>query len=212
MPVVAVIELTSANDKSASTMLQCKPGMAELEFDPDMALRVRCRVIFQLHILVVCGCLALRLFLEDSDDSKQQHKLAGTRDRHTSQVSTAVIKRQLQICKAAMAIPHKRALSQICEGHRDGELATCAGLFASAYTVLASDFIIVLRRYLCVTACRVVRTDIEFPSSPSGWQDVIPEHPKDLLDWAAALKVTACSALLLQHCTSAWHLLPHNLQ
>lgn len=35
---------------------------------------------------------------------------------------------------------------------------------------------------------RVVRTDIEFPTSPSGWQDVIPEHPKDLLDWAAALK------------------------
>lgn len=39
-------------------------------------------------------------------------------------------------------------------------------------------------------ARRVVRTDIEFPSSPSGWQDVVPEHSKDVLEWTSALKAS----------------------
>ena len=42
-------------------MLQIQPGMAVFEFDSDMVLGVRYRVIFQLHLSVVCGFLALRL-------------------------------------------------------------------------------------------------------------------------------------------------------
>lgn len=94
----------------ASAVLQPHPGSAALESGPNMALKVSYRVMFQLHILVIHGCLALRFFLEVSDDSKQQHKLAGNWDRHMSQGSTAVIKCQLQICKAATAISRKRAL------------------------------------------------------------------------------------------------------
>ena len=35
----------------------------------------------------------------------------------------------------------------------------------------------------------LVRTDISSPSSPEAWEDVIPEDPKDLLQWAQAAKV-----------------------
>lgn len=35
---------------------------------------------------------------------------------------------------------------------------------------------------------RVVRTNVAFPSSPSSWEDIIPEHTKDLLEWTSALK------------------------
>lgn len=42
-------------------------------------------------------------------------------------------------------------------------------------------------RRSCCTARRVVRTDITQPGPPQ-WQDVIPQHPKDLLQWAVLLK------------------------
>ncbi len=41
MPDVAVPELTLANILSASTMLQCKPGVAALESDPKITLGVK---------------------------------------------------------------------------------------------------------------------------------------------------------------------------
>ena len=48
----------------------------------------------------------------------------------------------------------------------------------------------VVSKGLGLIACRVVRTDIEFPSAPSGWQDVVPEHSKDVLEWTSALKAS----------------------
>ena len=39
---------------------------------------------------------------------------------------------------------------------------------------------------------RLVRTDINSAGSVSGhpaWEDVIPQHPVDLMQWATALKV-----------------------
>ena len=36
---------------------------------------------------------------------------------------------------------------------------------------------------------RILRTDVEFPSAASNWKDIVPEHSKDVLEWAAALKV-----------------------
>jgi hypothetical protein len=79
-------------------------------------------------------------FSGGSDDNKQQHKLAGTQDRRALRTSTAAIKCQPQICKAATAIPHNRAQSHNCEGHRDGVSATCAGLHASACTIRVLTF------------------------------------------------------------------------
>ncbi|KAL3130653.1 hypothetical protein ABBQ38_008044 [Trebouxia sp. C0009 RCD-2024] len=35
---------------------------------------------------------------------------------------------------------------------------------------------------------RILRTDVEFPSNPSSWEDIVPEHLKHVLNWAAALK------------------------
>ena len=37
--------------------------------------------------------------------------------------------------------------------------------------------------------CRILRTDIEFPSSAAYWKVIVPEHDKHVLEWAAALKV-----------------------
>ena len=36
---------------------------------------------------------------------------------------------------------------------------------------------------------RLVRTNLSSPGPPGRWKDVIPKHKKDLLQWAAALKV-----------------------
>ena len=44
---------------------------------------------------------------------------------------------------------------------------------------------------------RLVRTDINSAASVSGqpeWEDVIPQHSLDLMQWATALKVTQDSA------------------
>ncbi len=38
---------------------------------------------------------------------------------------------------------------------------------------------------------RLVRVDLASASTPDTWQDIIPEHERDLLQWAAALKVNA---------------------
>lgn len=44
-----------------------------------------------------------------------------------------------------------------------------------------------------VAGCRLVRTDIQTPTDPSTWKDVIPEHASNLLQWSAALKASpAC--------------------
>lgn len=40
----------------------------------------------------------------------------------------------------------------------------------------------------CVS-CRIVRVELSDPGPPSTWQDVVPQHRKDLLRWASALKV-----------------------
>lgn len=39
--------------------------------------------------------------------------------------------------------------------------------------------------------CRLVRTDVSARSTDVAWEEVIPEHPSDLLQWAVALKVRA---------------------
>lgn len=40
----------------------------------------------------------------------------------------------------------------------------------------------------CHVCCRVVRADLAQPGAPSSWADVIPQHDKDLLQSALALK------------------------
>lgn len=44
--------------------------------------------------------------------------------------------------------------------------------------------------YAAPGCCRLIRTDIQTPSDPSTWPDVIPEHSSNLLQWAAALKAS----------------------
>ncbi len=41
--------------------------------------------------------------------------------------------------------------------------------------------------------CRLVRTDVSAPGKSHTWPDVIPQHEKDLLQWASALKVSTAS-------------------
>jgi hypothetical protein len=48
--------------------------------------------------------------------------------------------------------------------------------------------------------CRVVEVDLMNPGSPDTWQDVVPQHDKDLLQWAAALKVLAQQLSLCHEC------------
>ena len=36
---------------------------------------------------------------------------------------------------------------------------------------------------------RLVRTDLESAEPPEAWAEIIPQHPKDMLQWASALKV-----------------------
>lgn len=38
--------------------------------------------------------------------------------------------------------------------------------------------------------------DLANPGTPETWADVVPQHDKDLLQWAAALKVPAKSPLI----------------
>jgi hypothetical protein len=38
---------------------------------------------------------------------------------------------------------------------------------------------------------RIVNVDLANPGSPDTWSDVVPQHHKDLLQWAVALKVRA---------------------
>jgi hypothetical protein len=40
----------------------------------------------------------------------------------------------------------------------------------------------------CHCCCRVVRAELGKAGSPSSWPDVIPQHAKDLLQSALALK------------------------
>jgi hypothetical protein len=42
----------------------------------------------------------------------------------------------------------------------------------------------------------VVRVDLSAPGPPSSWPDIIPQHPKDLLQSAVALKG---DALVVRH-------------
>ena len=49
---------------------------------------------------------------------------------------------------------------------------------------------------------RLVRTDISAQSTEVAWEEVIPEHPTDLLQWAVALKVRGLCPPLLH----AWKL------
>jgi hypothetical protein len=42
----------------------------------------------------------------------------------------------------------------------------------------------------------VVTVDLESPGAPSTWRDIIPQHPKDLLQSAVALKG---DALVVRH-------------
>ena len=46
---------------------------------------------------------------------------------------------------------------------------------------------------------RIIRTDISKPSPPETWEAVIPEHPTDLLMWAAASKVRSFATIFVQH-------------
>ena len=55
---------------------------------------------------------------------------------------------------------------------------------------------------------RVVRSDISRPSPPDTWQDVIPQHPKDLLQWSVLLKgnlVAVCYLHDVQARGYCWH-------
>lgn len=48
---------------------------------------------------------------------------------------------------------------------------------------------------LTLACCsRLVRTNITVPSDPSTWAAVLPEHTKDLLTGASALKVGSLNA------------------
>lgn len=48
--------------------------------------------------------------------------------------------------------------------------------------------------------CRVVRAELGNPGAPSSWPDVIPQHPKDLLQSAVALQGDE----LVIRCCSWW--------
>lgn len=50
--------------------------------------------------------------------------------------------------------------------------------------------------YVDLYRARVVRVDITSPGPPSSWADVIPQHPKHLLQSAVALKG---DALVVRH-------------
>ena len=38
---------------------------------------------------------------------------------------------------------------------------------------------------------RIVKVDLSNPGPHSEWRDVVPQHDKDLLEWACALKVSS---------------------
>ena len=42
-----------------------------------------------------------------------------------------------------------------------------------------------------MSTCRIVKVDLSNPGPHSEWQDVVPQHDKDLLEWACALKVSS---------------------
>ena len=44
-----------------------------------------------------------------------------------------------------------------------------------------------------VDACRIVQGNIMTKMAPSAWKDIVPQHDKDLLQWATALKVNTSS-------------------
>ncbi|CAD7696132.1 unnamed protein product [Ostreobium quekettii] len=49
---------------------------------------------------------------------------------------------------------------------------------------------------------RVVRTDFKSPGHPKSWQNVIPEHGKDVLEWAAAVKGDNMVVCYLKDCSN----------
>ena len=40
-----------------------------------------------------------------------------------------------------------------------------------------------------VDGCRIVQGNIMTKMAPSAWKSIVPQHDKDLLQWATALKV-----------------------
>ena len=56
----------------------------------------------------------------------------------------------------------------------------------------------------CCVSCRLVRTDVSARSTDVAWEEVIPEHPSDLLQWAVALKVRALPVLLHAVTLALW--------
>ncbi len=55
--------------------------------------------------------------------------------------------------------------------------------------------------------CRLVRTDISSAGALRGqpeWQDIIPQHEMDLMQWATALQVYALSLIL--HAAHVWNI------
>ena len=58
----------------------------------------------------------------------------------------------------------------------------------------ASEFVQLLHnKRLCVRACRLVKVDLEEPGAPESWDDLIPQHDTDLLQWASAHEVEPAS-------------------
>ena len=43
--------------------------------------------------------------------------------------------------------------------------------------------------------CRVLQGNIRQKMAPSAWKELVPQHEKDLLQWATALKVRAANSL-----------------
>ena len=56
----------------------------------------------------------------------------------------------------------------------------------------------------CCVLCRLVRTDVSARSTDVAWEEVIPEHPSNLLQWAVALKVRAFFSCRIQITLALW--------
>ena len=87
-------------------------------------------------------------------------------------------------------VAHSQASWNACLHRIKPKAGTSQALGAAVWSSLPHKPVHMLATvHAQISELRILRTDVEFPSSPSNWKDIVPEHSKDVLNWAAALKV-----------------------